>query len=406
MFNFRYKKYSPIGLDLGTRAFRAVQLQRQKDDLHIHAALEVERPDDQLLPNQDENTDNLAEHVSQIEHLLERGGFVGRQVVLHCPADKLDLRPLKLPGGATSLPRQAILGAIQLQVAGHLPFPVEQAVFDYYPIEDGIEKDHITVMAVTADGQWIKERVRLLQAISLQCVQVDAFPCVLARLTPGDTVNRIAFSRGQIPQTQENPKPEEKVIAYLDMGYRGSTLIVRNQIGPIFCRRFSLGGKELTELLSQRLLVDYQKAERLKKSYGLNCQTRRLRLNTHAADAENSTMDTGTAVLEADPQPAMEIAKTIYAALQHDLGNYVEGLIRALNYVIHELNGTPLEKVVLCGSASHLNHLDIFLQDQFEIPVQRCSHPLLEEIMDSSPSTRAFSGSWTTALGLALAREI
>jgi Tfp pilus assembly PilM family ATPase len=84
----------------------------------------------------------------------------------------------------------------------------------------------------------------------------------------------------------------------------------------------------------------------------------------------------------------------------------VEGLIRSLNYVINEQNGVPLEKIILCGAASHLQNFDVFLAEQFSISVERYSHPLLDDLMKCMPASRAFSGRWTTALGLALAKEV
>jgi len=282
-----------------------------------------------------------------------------------------------------------------------LPFPVERAVFDYYMLPTGTDKDHMTVMAITADGQWIKEQINLLSSISLYCIRVDALPCVLSRLAQGGRSKVESNSAVEASDSEEISHSEDKVVAFLDMGYGGSTLVVRNQAGPVFCRRFPLGGKRLTELLSQRLLVDYPRAERLKESFGLDNQARRLRLDKDIYSVEQA----GTTAVATEGGHDTEIGKTIYAAIQPELDSYVEGLIRSLNYVINEQNGVPLEKIVLCGAASHLQNLDTFLSEQFAISVERYTHPLLEEIMDSLPVSRAFPGRWTTALGLALAKE-
>ncbi|MCK4628636.1 MAG: rod shape-determining protein, partial [Sedimentisphaerales bacterium] len=115
---------------------------------------------------------------------------------------------------------------------------------------------------------------------------------------------------------------------------------------------------------------------------------------TAVATAGNETAQTGN-----------EISKTIFAALQADLNEYVEAVIRTLNYVIAEQNNARLDRILLSGSAGIMSNLDQFLKEYFELPVVHIAHPLLDEITRYLPSTRRNIGSWTTALGLALAGE-
>ena len=104
----------------------------------------------------------------------------------------------------------------------------------------------------------------------------------------------------------------------------------------------------------------------------------------------------------ASSQADIEIGKTIFAALQSDLSDYVEGLTRSLNYVITNGQGARLRQIHLAGAACHTRNLDRYLSEQFELPVRVLAHPLLEEITNALPATRAQAGNWTTALGLAL----
>ena len=118
-------------------------------------------------------------------------------------------------------------------------------------------------------------------------------------------------------------------------------------------------------------------------------------INTHLIDG---TLMPGYLL----PKQDLEIGKTIFAALQNDLGDYVEGLTRSLNYVITDCQGANLQKILLAGAAAHTRNLDQYLAEQFGLPVQIILHPVLTEIVHSLPETRAQSGNWTTALGLAL----
>ncbi|KPK78243.1 MAG: hypothetical protein AMJ79_00080 [Phycisphaerae bacterium SM23_30] len=413
------RKYSAIGLDLGRTAIRGVQLMRQGKSLNIHAALEVsvvESYGSQFASFVEPEVDKSC-LADKLKRLLGHGDFIGRDVMVHCPADKLDLRPVKLPAAGSILPRQAVLGVLRLQMGSHLPFPVEQAVFDYFRMDSDPAGNTLRVMAITADGAWIKQRIKLVESQGLHCLGVDALPCVLARVSLGaDSSKEKELNReiNNCDSQDDEISTTEILIGILDIGFSGSTLVVRNSQNPIFCRRFSLAGLEMNSILTQRLGVNFGIAENLKRSYGLDCQTRQLRTTRNGSDqaasmaAEaNDKVATGpvVAVEKTDEQKA-EVAKTIYAALQSELGHFVKGLTRSLNYVITDHGSARLGKIVLCGSAAHTKNLEKFLTQQFELPVEIIRHPLLTEIAENLPASRAQVGSWATALGLALSKEM
>lgn len=403
MLDWLTKNYLPIGLDWGSTALRAVQLFRNgssqrdhQDTLHVHAALEIPFPDGFVA---EPDSFDAAESLS-LTRLIDRGGFVGHGVILNCPLEKMYVRPVTLPSPPTGLPREAVLGAVKLQIADHLSFPLERAVFDYVLVDQNDRKGQITVLAFATDSNWITRRIDLLRSLGLQCVAVDVIPCTLARLA---RYNNYSYHSKSHEQT------DDILTGVLDVGFYGSTLVVCGPRGPIFCRRFPLGGRELTQALAQRLMIDEQLAEKLKITYGIDSQSRHLRISDVQEDKPDFRSDQGsvavaTAENETD-RTGSEISKTIFAALQTNLNEYVEALIRTLNYVIAEQGSTRLDRILLCGSAGVMDNLDRFLNEYFELPVVHIANPLLAEITRYLPSTRCNIGSWTTALGLALAGE-
>lgn len=414
MPNWKLKKYSPIGLDWAVASLRAVQLVRQNRSWQLFAAWEVKIPD---APQQ--NTPAVPEGVAeqtvltQFKQLINCGGFVGHEVVLHCPAQRLDMRLMEIPAGNEGLPREAIMGALKLKMGGKLTIPAEQAVFDYVPLEHDRDQAVMRLMTVSADGEWIKQRIDLVESAGLHCVGVDALPCALTRLVsdgssgagvPGS--QRPDFHDLENSDNQGNPH----LTAILDMGLMGSTLIVCNCRGPIFCRRFSLGGQKLSEILSQRLLMDIRQAEKLIRTYGLNYQARCVSCGDKSLErfASSSIVEQGVASsaiaeVEGGAEYDTEIAKVIYAALQTELNDYLLALTRSLNYVVTTAGDLRLDKFLLCGGGAHLKNLTDFFSNSFELPVEIISHPLLEEISSRLPTGRAQRGAWATALGLALA---
>lgn len=412
MFNWLAKKYSPIGLDVGHTGIRGVQLRWAGGVPHIHAALEIKINDIDSTSQLDSKDTNMTEKQfsDRVKKLMDRGGFMGREVFLHCPADKMDMRPITLPTGKNQLGRETILGVLKTHMQEHVPFAQEDTVIDYVTVKEDYQHGNLTVMTFTADGQWIRKRIKLLQDIGLHPLAVDSLPCAIGRVgRRADEHDNTSATTGEENQKDKETtdqkgdsktdRPCETLTAVIDMGYCDSRLIVCNGQGPILCRRFQLGGRELTEILAQRLMIEPRQAENLKLAYGLDCQTRRLRFAGEG--------DRATAVVDekANGQDKSEIAKTIFAALQGSLIDYVEGLIRTLNYVIAENSGSVLKKILLSGQGAHTSNMTEFLSDQFELPVEIISHRLLDEIKGFLPASRANIGAWTVALGLALTEE-
>ena len=375
-------RISLIGLDLGGTALRGLQLRLRPDHAQSLAAVEIPLPRD----HDPEDTDAVADALARLVH---NGEFASRDAIIHCPADRLDLRPIDLPAGRGQLPRNAVLGALRLQLGGQLPFPIDTAVFDYFtagPARNG----RLRLIAITADGQWVRKRIKLVESVGLHCVRVEAFPCAIARLTASDCDD-------PAPDPDADDSPDiARLTAILDLGHAGSTLVVVGPYGPVFCRRFDFAGIQLIRALTDRLSLPESIAEKLIKRYGIDSQSRKLRLAPVAAEPLSDRSDT----LPLDDNRNAEIGKTMYAALTPHLAAFVEGLVRSLNYVISQEPSAILHRVLLTGRTAQLPNLDDYLAQQFELPVHRFHASVIDSLLDQLPATRSCPGSWTTAFAL------
>lgn len=95
-----WRRYSPIGVDLGTRLIKAAQWVRCGGQwrLHARAALERRGPLD-------------AQHLAELDDLLYRQGFGGRRVVLGLPRAMLHTAVLELPPRSSGAPLEQIAHA-------------------------------------------------------------------------------------------------------------------------------------------------------------------------------------------------------------------------------------------------------------------------------------------------------
>ncbi|MBN1844381.1 MAG: pilus assembly protein PilM [Sedimentisphaerales bacterium] len=403
----------PIGLDLGRTAVRAVQLQPSGGRWRLLAAWELPWMLPETGPDGHAGEPDEARLQEALRRLQQHGPCKGAEAIAHCPSDRLDMRPIELPAGREGLPREAVLGALRLQLGSVLPFPAAQAVFDYFGVGRDGRSGKLKVMAVTADGQWIRRRIALVESCGWHCRRLDALPCALARVAAWAEAESPDESGHVTEPAGEDGQGPYALSAILDIGYEGSTLVVKTPHGAEFCRRFGLGGREMTEILSQRLMMGFDRAERFKRMYGMDLHSRRLCTAAAAADGAGAAASAGptgsdrTDGIGRAPSPESsqqsEIGKTIFAALHGELQDYLEALTRSLNYVITNHPQGRLHKIYLAGSAAHLRNLDVFMTEQFGLPVERLHTELLDEIVSGLPASRAQAGGWVTALGLALA---
>ncbi len=401
MVGWYSRKWHPTGLDWSGTALRAVQLAGRDRKIRVHALLEKKFPESFAADFSENDTDfgpceqMIADGrmVDLLRQFHAMGGFAGREVVLHCPTDRLDLRPVVLPAGPSGLSRDAVLGAVRHQVAGHVPFDMESAILNYYPLEHDLQAGRLTVMALTADGSWIRQRVRCLEKAGLRCAAFEAMPFVMYRL--------LAYLLRHDPQyaTVGTSSVYQPLFGLLDVSRSSSTLVVASHEAPLFCRRFAFGGREMTETLANQLLIPAEQAERLKVAYGLDYHEPHLFGQNAAPEPEAVEGD----AISAEKTPRRrDMAHTIYNALKSSVEDFAEGLIRSLNYVITEQHDSHLERVFLSGSAGAMRGLDRFLEARFGVPVGLVNGPLLDELTGYFPENNGNSARWMTALALAL----
>ncbi len=394
------KQLLPIGLDWGATGLRAVQLYRRGREIGLFSALETSFPPAQDAPMDVSATSaaqdpNLDDHNENVKHLLaslhKDGGFSGTSIMIHCPADRLDLRPITLPGDAEKLPHDAVIQSIRLQMKPHIRFDINEAIIDYYLLPAANRAAGTKLITVTADGGWIRRRVSLLQSWGWQCRSVIPLPAALSRLAK------------TMPPTDAADHDDAATLLkpILCIGHRHMVLTVHLHEGPVFSRVFDFGGEIMADALALRLQVNFTQAHRLIHAYGLSGSE-----NSFTALAENNAATaTADAVDPAVHHLRQEIARAVRTALREEVSLLAEGLTRALNYVINEYSQAKLDRVRCCGGGAHTPGLTRELSDQLEWPVDIIDHPLLDEICSQWPEGRAPAGQWATALALAYPQE-
>lgn len=279
----------PIGLDIGTRRIKAVQL--DKAGGRIMAASVIPRTESVSIPSPAE--------VGRIVATLDRAGFVGNQIVLSVPPEKLIAEVLEFPRAAGAFEQLA-----RMEIArGHrcAPDAIELGVWEL-PASGRSKSAH--VMAVACRHEDAAPLLDVFEQQQMDVVALDVRSSVLARAAGPLLIE------------------EKGVTAIVDFGWSAATLVLIHQRTVFYERKILEAGLgRLHRELCQRLRIEADVADYVLEQVGLD-----------------------TAPENASPEARALI-------LAH-LESLTTELHASFNYASHQYEDAPLGRLMLSGGGT------------------------------------------------------
>ncbi len=262
------RKVQPIGLDIGHRSLKMVQLAHGEDKPKVLAARRIP-----VAANEGDPREQEKAIVAAIQCLLADGRFRGRNVVSALPIDKIKITSLRLAEAemdqADKILRQEAAERFDLD-------PAKDAI-DYLlagSVRQGEEvKSEYILFAV--DNEIVNTHLRLLEEAGLTPTAIDAAPCALFR----------TFER-----TMRRQADRERTIIFIDIGHRYTTVVFGRGGEICLVKPIAIGMAQFNDEVASALGLAAPEAEsfrlRLQKDDSLDAATRRL-----VVDALNVTSE-------------------------------------------------------------------------------------------------------------------
>ncbi len=295
------QRRSAIGLDLGARRVKAVQLEAAPDAAkgwRVAAAACVNR----AAPGTPFDHTELA----RITDTLDRLCFVGNRVVLAAPSDKLITGMLELPRtGQISLEQ---IARVELARTSKIsPDAFEMGCWELPAQAKATKAAH--VMAVGYAHAEAAKLLDLVESAGLDVAAVDVRPCALARACAGVIA------------------PPPGITALLDLGWSSSSVVLVHMGMVVYVRDLCEAGmNRVYDDLAARLKLEPELVDYLFSEVGLR----------EAAESRD-----GPAL----PSEARGI-----------LSNYADGLVRDLlasfAYVARQYTDSSVSRLLLTGSGA------------------------------------------------------
>lgn len=283
----------------------------------------------------------LAQIGATIAEITSALKLKGSQVYYSLPGQSVFIRFIKLP----PIDESDIPQLVQFEAQQHIPFPLNEVIWDYHLLPDnGLEKEAVLV-AIKADS--LNEIDSLITSSGLKTTGVDSAPTAL--------YNAFVHS---YPDLQESA-------LLIDIGAKTSNLIYAEN-GRFFTRGISKGGASITAAIAREYNLSFSEAEELKTSKGL----------VALAGGHTSTMDEETARLATCIRNAMNML--------------VSEIPRTTNHYCAQFGGTAPKHIFLCGGGVTLPYLREFIQERLQVTVQ-FFNPLHNVSLAKSIDTEALS---------------
>jgi type IV pilus assembly protein PilM len=226
--------------------------------------------------------------------------------------------------------------AIKWKLAEELPFPIEEAIFDFYPLVDEKSSEgKKNYLAACMNQKIYRDIVYVLSKAGLKLAAITIMPDVLSKV----------FESEVLPE-------EDKVISLIYMGKRTTNISILKANRLLFNRELNIGGENITLAMSGvmvstegRVEVSPEEAEKIKVEHGVPIDA------TEYPKVANIPISQ----LQAMVRPALE--------------RVLDEIMRTFEYFKGQTGEAEIEKIILTGGSSRTVNLVKFLSEGLGIRV-------------------------------------
>jgi len=307
-----------VGLDIGTSSIKVVELEAGKP-IRVNRFGRILLSEDALVGGVIKNREMVSKAIvellqkTKIKHKKLQAAIAGQSVIV---------RMVKMP----LMSEEELANAIRWEAERYIPFSIDEVCLDFVIISKDTQQQEMEVMLVCAHNDIIYSHYYALKEAGIQPLAIDIQPFALMRslgLTrPGDSES----------------------VAVIDLGAGTTDMTITKDGISRFTRIIPLAGNRFTENISQRLGVDFARAEELK---------------IQMADALFNLNDYNPDSLEYQ----------VNFVVQETLQELTLEIRRSFDYYQLQQRNEPITKLILAGGGSKLKNLIPFLNQEFGMEI-------------------------------------
>ena len=297
---FRKKIKNLVGLDIGNHYIKITELTEKQGKYYL-SAFGIEHLSE----------DSPRGKLAAIKKVVQESGISTKKVNISICGPSVIVRYILLP----HMTKQQLESAIRYEAEKYIPFNIEEVMLNAPILEEKKEESKVRVLIVAAKKSFVEDYVKLVEGSGLepQLIDVDSFALI----------NSFLLSYPN--------KESQGIVALLHIGASFTSInILKNKVSH-FMRDITIGGRDLTKLIAEKLNMDL-------------------------ADAENIKCNPG------------DREEEIFSIITPALNNLLGEISLSFSYYEDQLE-RGIDKVFLSGGTSKLKNLDKFLSSNLGMEV-------------------------------------
>lgn len=361
------EKHFAYGVDFGTTAIKLAQIGIFEKKPQIVDIIIEELPPD-LFTNSLQRNKAVEDTFKKIvaKHKIKGS------VVTALSSAQVEIKRLELP----PMPEDEISAAVKWELKQTSSSGLEDLCFDYYVLDKNKSdsspgKD---VMVITCPKKEVLEQLKIIKAANLipLAIEVDCLASV--------------FSCRYTEQIKK-----EEIVLFLEFGCSSCNINIIMNRQVCFKRDLTINGNFLTQSIAKQCSISYDRAEELKKKFGL----------IPMDSLENAALDYGDS-------DKILVNQTLWLHME----DLIQEIIYTFKFFTHQFIGSEISKfdrIILSGGAGNLNHFSSYLSKYLSVPVEIIDVldkiEILPEVRSKFDNLQLLSPRLSVAVGLAL-REL
>ncbi len=239
-----------LGLDIGTAFIKAAEIQLRGDAFHlVGRPAVIPTPEGAVRGGVVVDAPAVAEALQEVR---SRYGMRVKSVIASVGGDSsVVVRITEVP----KMSGKELDEAIQWELDEQTPFPVDEVIYDYVPIErpdadpEGTEME---VLLCVAQEDLVNAHVEAMMSAGMQPTAIDVEPLAIGRALVDVAGDELA----------------DQTLVNVHIGATTTLILVFRQRLLSFVRVIPSAGENLTQSLAQSLMVDQEQAEVIKLQLG------------------------------------------------------------------------------------------------------------------------------------------
>ena len=343
------RKSNPIGVDIGSRSVRLIQLNRDRTEI-----VDIARCDLTPLTGPEATAVERSRRVSDgLRRAWESGEFSGRQVVVNLSDRQLFVQNLRVPKSDPAVMNKNV----QQEAAGRIPFPIAEAELRFVEAADVRQADALVreVVLLACHRPVLFELLNIVESAGLTPVAVDVEP--------------LSLIRSYVTQFRRDEDRKARAM-FAHVGYERTGVVIAQGDDLLFVKYIDLGGRHMDEAVSRHLEMSLEDAAVLRR---------------HNGDRRTDNQDP-------------EIARTVADALRPIFERLAAELSMCVRYFSVTFRGNPLSRILVGGGEANANLIE-WISKRLDLKCE-ISDPLRAFPSANLPPGRRCQ--WDVATGLAL----